>query len=145
MPPGFEHKLEVASERSSSSISSPPTSPQRINNSDTIRVAQPQNANPGISGDGVAGLTSHTATGNPAQPAVASNTTAQSTNGNTSTTAASNANASAPEKPKRQRKKKEVGPDGKPVPNDKPKEKKPRKPREPKDKTAGATGEKTTA
>lgn len=39
--------------------------------------------------------------------------------------------ASAPEKPKRQRKKKEVGPDGKPIADDKPK--KTRKPREPKD------------
>lgn len=43
------------------------------------------------------------------------------------------ASASGPEKPKRQRKKKEVGPDGKPIADDKPKEKKPRKPREPKD------------
>lgn len=36
-----------------------------------------------------------------------------------------------------------MGPDGKPIPDDKPK--KPRKPREPKDKTAGANGTTATA
>ncbi|KAH9826605.1 histone promoter control protein 2-like [Teratosphaeria destructans] len=67
---------------------------------------------------------------------------AHSKNG-TATTTPSNGTPAAPEKPKRApRKKKEVGPDGKPVDDGKPK--KPRKPREPKVKTEGAATASTT-
>lgn len=100
----------------SSSISSPPVSPQSF--SDTINVARPPIPNSDLLGGGVVGPSS----ANSAQPsAVRANTTSA---------------PAAPEKVKRQRKKKEVGPDGKPLDDGKPKEKKPRKPREPKDKTA---------
>lgn len=143
MPPALGNKMQVddgASALSSSSISSPPNSPPQINgSSDTIRVSRPSLSN---SGDGVGNLIP----GTPAQASAATNATAHVANGNISTQATTKTNGTAPEKPKRQRKKKESGPDGKPVAaDDKPKEKKPRKPRDPKDKPAGAGGEKTTA
>ncbi|TKA62301.1 hypothetical protein B0A55_11880 [Friedmanniomyces simplex] len=137
MPPGFAHRMQVeeaASDQSSSSLSPPPpTTPQH---SDTINVARPPPLHPhphlSTSAEGVANVNAATS----AHPSNAA--AARAPNGiiSTSTTALAN-NGTAPEKPKRQRKKKEVGPDGKPVDDGRPK--KPRKPREPKDKTAGAT------
>lgn len=132
-----------ASDHSSSSISSPPTSPPRNHHhdfSDTIRVnPRPPFSNPGLSGGGVAN-------GNSATSVQLANV-AHTLNGNTSTQAKpnSNPNGTAPEKPKRQRKKKEVplGPDGKPIVDDKPK--KQRKPRPPKDPNAVANGDKPAA
>lgn len=141
MPLGFGHNVQAedgASQLSSSSISSPPNSPpQNHGASDTIRVAHPPYPTPGFPGDGVAAAT-------PAQTAAAPNAGTKSTNSNATTQPNSGTNGTAPEKPKRQRKKKDVGPDGKPVVEEKPKEKKPRKPREPKDKTAPAPGDKPT-
>ena len=136
LPQGHDRKMEVndkASERSSSSISSPPTSPQQVNSADTIRVSRPSYSSPGRSGGGVVA--------NPASttPRVSN----AATNSNIPTTATTTTNGTAPQKPKRQRKKKEIGPDGKPVVDEKPKEKKPRKPREKKD--ASASGEKAAA
>ena len=134
MSPGFGNRMQVedgASQLSSSSISSLPNSPPQINGgSDTIRVTHPLSSNSGGVGGGVV---ANSASGNHA-PA----THAQPTNSTTTTQPNSSTNGTAPEKPKRQRKKKEIGPDGKPVVDEKPKEKKPRKPREPKDKTAAA-------
>ncbi|KAK3703528.1 HIR complex subunit [Vermiconidia calcicola] len=118
---------------SSSSISSPPTSPQTRQFADTIHVSRPPYSNQN-SGEGVSTLASATS----AQTSLAANSAAHNANAQTSKQANDHANGSAPEKPKRQRKKK-LGPDGKPLVDDKPKEKKPRKPREPKDKSAPTT------
>ena len=130
MPPGFGNKMQLddrASERSSSSISSPPVSPpHNAGFPDTIKVSRPPNSTPGFSGDGVA----NAASASSAQPSIVPNTAANPSKSKTSTNANTNANGTKPEKPKRQRKKKEIGPDGKPVVDDKPKEKKPRKPRD---------------
>ncbi|KAK1817484.1 HIR complex subunit [Friedmanniomyces endolithicus] len=129
MPLGFAHRMQVdeaASDQSSSSLSPPP--PITPQHSDTIKVAHPPFLNP---------HTEHLHEGvtkpNAATSALASKTAARAPNGITTTTA----NGTAPEKPKRQRKKKEVGPDGKPIDDGVPK--KTRKPREPKDKTAVST------
>ncbi|EMC99989.1 hypothetical protein BAUCODRAFT_128665 [Baudoinia panamericana UAMH 10762] len=132
MPPGFD-RLQMdggaASDRSPSTLSSPPSTPQ---NHDTIRVAHPAPSHAGpLSGEGVAysaGVSAHASN--------VSNTGTHAHNGQALQPAAALNNGSTSEKPKRQRKKKEVGPDGKPVDDGKPKERKPRKPREPKDKTA---------
>jgi hypothetical protein len=125
----------VSEARSSSSISSPPISPPHNQaNPDTIHVARPSYPHPGFSGEGVVGKPA-------AVPALSSNVTAHVPNVNTSAHASSAANGGPPEKPKRQRKKKEVGPDGKPLPAEE-KPKKPRKPREP--KATAANGEKPT-
>lgn len=123
--------MQVDDAGSSSSISSPPISPQNHNGlSDTIRVARPSNASNPRLGEGVV-------SGSSAHAAIAANTAAHAANGHASTLAPSSTNGAAPEKPKRQRKKKEpeLGPDGKP----KLINKKPRKPRELKDKTAVPT------
>lgn len=115
-------------QNSSSSISPPPDSPPNDGfSSDTIHVSK-------LSGGGVVNPDS----ANSVQAAHA-------TNSNATTSTTTNTNGAAPEKPKRQRKKKEVtlGPDGKPVADEKPK--KPRKPREPKDKTARANSSTTAA
>lgn len=111
---------------SSSSISSPPVSPQ---NQDTIHVSRLPPSTSNFSSEG--GVV-HPASGTPARANNAANTNA------TATSANATANATAPKKPKAPRKKKEVplGPDGKPLVEEKPK--KPRKPREPKDKAATA-------
>ena len=79
----------------------------------------------------------NSAPANSVQSAIAANAAAHTANGSLPTSTATSTNGTAPEKPKRQRKKKEVplGPDGKPIVEEKPK--KPRKPREPKDKAAG--------
>ena len=111
---------------SSSSISSAPASaspPQNNGVSDTIVLKPQQFANPGLGG-GVA----------PAHPAQTTSAPSAATIANTTTQPISSTNGTIPEKPKRQRKPKNVGPDGKVVVDEKPKEKKPRKPRE---KTAG--------
>ncbi|KAF2481970.1 hypothetical protein BDY17DRAFT_311581 [Neohortaea acidophila] len=120
---------------SSSSISSPPTSPHHSN--DTIRVSHSSNSLPRNLYEGVVAAAVPASSPQPSLPAP--NTPAHATAPNTAsagTTTTAN-NPSAPEKPKRQRKKKEeqLGPDGKPVVDEKPK--KPRKPREPKEKTVG--------
>ena len=139
MPPGFGDRSsmrldDAASDHSSSSISSPPTSPQNATfASDTIRVAHTHTSSPDIRRAG------GVANPNPATSAPPGNLT----NATSLHHANANANASTPPaKVKRPRKKKELGPDGKPIDDGKPtKEKKPRKPREPKDKTtASAAG-----
>lgn len=137
MPQGYGDKMQVddaASELSSSSISSPPVSPQNAGfAADTIHVAHPHNSNPEVGG----GVIGAAASATPAHTSSLHSTAAHTTGAvNTST---SNG-AAAPEKPKRQRKKKEVGADGKPVDDGKPKEKKPRKPRQPKDQTTATGG-----
>lgn len=118
---------------SSSSISSPPTSPQNRQFADTIHVSRPPYSNQN-SGEGVSTLASATS----AQTSLAANSAAHNANAQTSKQVNNHANGTVPEKPKRQRRKK-LGPDGKPLVDDKPKEKKPRKPREPKDKNAPTT------
>ncbi|WPH04133.1 Hypothetical protein R9X50_00701800 [Acrodontium crateriforme] len=125
---------DARSTLSSSSISSPPASPQNV--SDEIRVAT--RLTPKLP---------NSATSTP-QPAPAVNglvdthASAPATPFNTSTSNYSSAaNGANSDKPKRQRKKKDaVDADGKPVDDATklPKEKKPRKPREPKDKSATA-------
>ncbi|KAK0254162.1 hypothetical protein B0A54_05367 [Friedmanniomyces endolithicus] len=131
MPLGFAHGMQVdeaASDQSSSSSLSPPppTTPQH---SDTIKVAHPPFLNPHTL-DLHEGVTKP----NAATSALASKTAARAPNGIIPTTV----NGTAPDnKPKRQRKKKEAGPDGKPIDDGVPK--KTRKPREPKDKTAAST------
>ena len=125
MPLGFGDRMQLdepASDQSSSSLSPPPTTPQH---NDTIKVAHPPFSYPRVSGEGVAN-------GNAATSAHAANAAARAHN----SIIPADANGDAPEKPKRQRKKKELGPDGKPIDDGKPK--KPRKPREPKVKTEGA-------
>jgi hypothetical protein len=140
MPPGFGDRSnmrldDAASDHSSSSISSPPTSPQNTTfASDTIRVAHPHTSNPDIRrAGGVANPT-------PATSAPPGNlTNATSLHHANAQQHPSNATSTPPAKVKRPRKKKEIGPDGKPIDDGKPpKEKKPRKPREPKDKTTAA-------
>lgn len=122
--------------QSSSSISSPPVSPPN----DTIRVSKPPSA---LFGEGVGGANS--AAPAAALHAFAHTTTTNAPFSNASTSTNAKNNDATADKPKRQRKKKEVplGPDGKPIVEEKPK--KPRKPREPKDKTTGANGTTTTA
>ena len=109
MPPGFADKMHVddaTSELSSSSISSPPVSPQNNALFDTIRVSRPSYSHPGLSGGGVV---ANAASATSAKQTIAANNAAHATNGNVSTSASTtNANGSAPDKPKRQRKKKEV-------------------------------------
>ena len=132
-PAAYAHKIARNADdaRSSSSISSPPNSPPHKGSSqDTIRVARPPFPTPGFSGGGVANAPSATS-------APASNAAAHTANSNTSPVITSASNGTAPEKPKRQRKKKEVGADGKPVVEEKPK--KTRKPRDP-NKTAPTNG-----
>ena len=110
MPPGFADKMHVddaTSELSSSSISSPPVSPQNNALFDTIRVSRPSYSHPGLSGGGV--VIANAASATSAKQTIAANNAAHATNGNVSTSASTtNANGSAPDKPKRQRKKKEV-------------------------------------
>ena len=127
---------DAASDQSSSSISSPPTSPQNSTfASDTIRVAHPHPSNPDIRRAGGVANPSPATSAPPLNLTNATslhhaNAAAHASNGSTST---------PPAKVKRPRKKKELGADGKPVDDGKPpKEKKPRKPREPKDKTAAS-------
>ncbi|KAK4556364.1 HIR complex subunit [Recurvomyces mirabilis] len=108
---------EAASDRSSSSLSPPPTTPQHA---DTIHVARPQYHLPHVLGEGVANLNAGT-------PAQTSNAAIHAQNGNVSAQASTTANGAAPEKPRRQRRPIEPAP------------KKPRKPRAPKDATAAAT------
>jgi hypothetical protein len=144
MPPGFGDRSgmpldDAASDHSSSSISSPPTSPQNATfASDTIRVAHPHTSNPDIRrAGGVANPSPATS----AQPGNLTNAT--SLHHANAASHPSNATSAPPAKVKRPRKKKEIGPDGKPIDDGKPpKEKKPRKPREPKDKTTAATSRK---
>ncbi|KAF2773869.1 HPC2-domain-containing protein [Teratosphaeria nubilosa] len=123
-------RMQVDDGVSDSSLSEPVSPPPQA---DTIDVADRSAfSHPQLSGlgEGVA---------NPSSGISA----AHSKNGTTTTTP-SNGTPAAPEKPKRApRKKKEVGPDGKPVDDGKPK--KPRKPREPKVKTEAATTTTTTA
>ena len=131
---GFGNKMQMDDgASSSSSISSPPTSPQNRQFADTIHVSRPPYSNQN-SGEGVSTLASATS----AQTSLAANSAAHNANAQTSKQANDHANGSAPEKPKRQRKKK-LGPDGKPLVDDKPKEKNHRKPREPNDKSAPTT------
>ncbi|QIX00165.1 hypothetical protein AMS68_005682 [Peltaster fructicola] len=113
---------QAVSDASSSPISSAPVSPHRNGVADTIQVAsRPQSVIPGVTPS-----TSATS----AQPQSAAT---PPTSTHTTTTPA------LPEKPKRARKKKELGPDGKPIDDGKPKVTKPRKPKEPKTTTNGAT------
>ena len=131
---------DAASDHSSSSISSPPTSPQNATfASDTIRVAHPHASNPDIRrAGGVANPSPATS----APPLNLTNATSLH-HANAAAHNASTSTSTPPAKVKRPRKKKEVGPDGKPIDNGKPpKEKKPRKPREPKDKTTAAPSRK---
>jgi hypothetical protein len=130
---------DAASDHSSSSISSPPTSPQNATfASDTIRVAHPHTSNPDIRRAG------GVANPNPATSAQPLNLTNATSLHNANAAHNASANTSTPPaKVKRPRKKKELGPDGKPIDDGKPpKEKKPRKPREPKDKTTASASRK---
>ena len=144
MPPGFGDRSsmrldDAASDHSSSSISSPPTSPQNTTfASDTIRVAHPHTSNPDIRrAGGVANPSPATS----APPGNLTNATSLHHANAHAHASTSNATPTPPVKVKRPRKKKETGPDGKPIDDGKPpKEKKPRKPREPKDKTTAASG-----
>jgi len=126
MPLGFAHAMQVdeaASDQSSSSLSPPPPiTPQHF---DTIKVAHPH--------PHTSQLHEGVTKSNAATSALASKAAARAPNGIIPTTV----NGTALEKPKRQRKKKEPGPDGKPIDDGAPK--KTRKPREPKDKTAAST------
>lgn len=146
MPPGFGDRStmrldDAASDHSSSSISSPPTSPQNATfASDTIRVAHPHPSNPDVRRSG--GVANNSSPATSAPPLNLTNATSLH-HANAAAHASNNAASPSapPAKVKRPRKKKELGADGKPLVDDSkpPKEKKPRKPREPKDKTATAT------
>ncbi|KAK6442983.1 HIR complex subunit [Oleoguttula sp. CCFEE 5521] len=126
MPPGFGDKMlrDEAAELSSSSISSAPNSPH------TIQVARPQFSNSATSGGGVV----------PASSATSAHTAAghSYTYGIDLTGNSASQDTAVPVKVKRQRKKKEIGPDGKPIESDKPKQT--RKPRAPKDPSAATNG-----
>ncbi|KAF2723474.1 hypothetical protein K431DRAFT_337429 [Polychaeton citri CBS 116435] len=112
--------VDNADSQSSSAISSPPVSPPQSHSDvsalveDTIFVRQPQQ------------IFNKALAASPATHAQNGNSTPSTPNG-----------TAAPEKQRRQRRRKELGPDGKPVADGKPKkETRPRKPRQPKDPNA---------